>query len=224
MDTCYFCLEDIATDLHEFPCHHKVHKDCLIEGLLAGIKNECGQCRRSMKTGAVEENEESSDEEEDDEEEEEEEEEESTNNIGGIFRLVRDDLRADRMIMATDLLNERINAIMRMQADPNIPDPIPILIDRRPTTTNQFADYQPHAIGCSSVAVGCGSIAVGSDSSNVAVGCSSVAVGSDSSVGYVPFGSVNYSRYDYVSDDMVEEVIASGFSGDYSQKTRYWNV
>lgn len=48
---------------------------------------------------------------------------------GGIFKLIANDGKADRMIMATELLNQRIKDIMCLRAKQGIPDPTPTLVD-----------------------------------------------------------------------------------------------
>jgi hypothetical protein len=48
---------------------------------------------------------------------------------GGVFKLIANDGKADRMIMATDLLNQRIKEIMCMRARNGFPDPTPTLVD-----------------------------------------------------------------------------------------------
>lgn len=49
---------------------------------------------------------------------------------GGVFKLIANDGKADRMIMATELLNQRIKDIMCMRASQNPQaDPTPTLVD-----------------------------------------------------------------------------------------------
>lgn len=48
---------------------------------------------------------------------------------GGVFKLIANDGKADRMIMATELLNSRIKDIMCMRAKQNFADPTPTLVD-----------------------------------------------------------------------------------------------
>lgn len=48
---------------------------------------------------------------------------------GGVFKLIANDGKADRMIMATELLNQRIKDIMCMRAKQGFPDPTPTLVD-----------------------------------------------------------------------------------------------
>ncbi|QYB17572.1 major capsid protein [Pacmanvirus S19] len=48
---------------------------------------------------------------------------------GGVFKLIANDGKADRMIMATELLNSRIKDIMCMRAKQGFPDPTPTLVD-----------------------------------------------------------------------------------------------
>ena len=48
---------------------------------------------------------------------------------GGVFKLIANDGKADRMIMATELLNQRIKDIMCMRTREGYPDPTPTLID-----------------------------------------------------------------------------------------------
>src|SRR3989344_3280245 len=48
---------------------------------------------------------------------------------GGVFKLIANDGKADRMIMATELLNQRIKDIMCMRARENLADPTPTLVD-----------------------------------------------------------------------------------------------
>lgn len=48
---------------------------------------------------------------------------------GGIFQLIANDGKADRMIMATELLNSRIKDIMCMRAKQGFSDPTPTLVD-----------------------------------------------------------------------------------------------
>ncbi len=48
---------------------------------------------------------------------------------GGVFKLIANDGKADRMIMATELLNQRIKDIMCMRARQGFPDPTPTLVD-----------------------------------------------------------------------------------------------
>lgn len=48
---------------------------------------------------------------------------------GGVFKLIANDGKADRMIMATELLNQRIKDIMCMRAKQGYADPTPTLVD-----------------------------------------------------------------------------------------------
>lgn len=48
---------------------------------------------------------------------------------GGVFKLIANDGKADRMIMATELLNQRIKDIMCMRAKQGFADPTPTLVD-----------------------------------------------------------------------------------------------
>jgi hypothetical protein len=49
---------------------------------------------------------------------------------GGIFQLITNDGKQDRMLMATALLNKRLLEIERMRArNPQIRDPTPTLVD-----------------------------------------------------------------------------------------------
>jgi hypothetical protein len=48
---------------------------------------------------------------------------------GGVFKLIANDGKADRMIMATELLNQRIRDIMCMRAKQGLADPTPTLVD-----------------------------------------------------------------------------------------------
>jgi Large eukaryotic DNA virus major capsid protein len=48
---------------------------------------------------------------------------------GGVFKLIANDGKADRMIMATELLNQRIKDIMCMRARQGFQDPTPTLVD-----------------------------------------------------------------------------------------------
>jgi len=48
---------------------------------------------------------------------------------GGVFKLIANDGKADRMIMATELLNQRIKDIMCMRARQGASDPTPTLVD-----------------------------------------------------------------------------------------------
>jgi len=48
---------------------------------------------------------------------------------GGIFKIIANDGKADKMIMATELLNQRIKDIMCMRAKQGFPDPTPTLVD-----------------------------------------------------------------------------------------------
>lgn len=48
---------------------------------------------------------------------------------GAVFKLIANDGKADRMIMATELLNQRIKDIMCMRAKQGFPDPTPTLVD-----------------------------------------------------------------------------------------------
>lgn len=47
---------------------------------------------------------------------------------GGVFKLIANDGKADRMIMATELLNNRIKDIMCMRAKQGL-EPTPTLVD-----------------------------------------------------------------------------------------------
>ena len=48
----------------------------------------------------------------------------------GIFQLITNDGKQDRMLMATALLNKRLLTIERARSrDPNIKDPTPTLVD-----------------------------------------------------------------------------------------------
>ena len=49
---------------------------------------------------------------------------------GGIFQLITNDGRQDRMLMATSLLKKRLAIIQASRsADPTITDPTPTLVD-----------------------------------------------------------------------------------------------
>jgi Large eukaryotic DNA virus major capsid protein len=48
---------------------------------------------------------------------------------GGVFKLIANDGKADRMLMATELLNQRIKDIMCIRARQGLPDPTPTLVD-----------------------------------------------------------------------------------------------
>lgn len=48
---------------------------------------------------------------------------------GGVFKLIANDGKADRMIMATELLNSRIKDIMCLRAKQGFQDPTPTLVD-----------------------------------------------------------------------------------------------
>jgi hypothetical protein len=48
---------------------------------------------------------------------------------GGVFKLIANDGKADRMIMATELLNQRIKDIMCMRHKQGFADPTPTLVD-----------------------------------------------------------------------------------------------
>lgn len=48
---------------------------------------------------------------------------------GAVFRLIANDGKADRMIMATELLNQRIKDIMCARANRGEADPTPSLVD-----------------------------------------------------------------------------------------------
>lgn len=49
---------------------------------------------------------------------------------GGIFQLITNDGKQDRMLMATALLNKRLLEIERLRAqNPQIKDPTPTLVD-----------------------------------------------------------------------------------------------
>jgi hypothetical protein len=47
----------------------------------------------------------------------------------GVFKLIANDGKADRMIMATELLNQRIKDVMCMRASEGMLDPTPTLVD-----------------------------------------------------------------------------------------------
>lgn len=48
---------------------------------------------------------------------------------GGVFTLIANDGKADRMVMATELLNQRIKDIMCQRAQAGYTDPTPTLVD-----------------------------------------------------------------------------------------------
>jgi hypothetical protein len=48
---------------------------------------------------------------------------------GGVFKLIANDGKADRMIMATELLNQRIKDIMCLRSKSGYQDPTPTLVD-----------------------------------------------------------------------------------------------
>jgi hypothetical protein len=48
---------------------------------------------------------------------------------GGVFKLIANDGKADRMLMATELLNQRIKDIMCAKARMGAPDPTPTLVE-----------------------------------------------------------------------------------------------
>ncbi len=48
---------------------------------------------------------------------------------GGVFKLIANDGKADRLIMATELLNQRLKDIMCMRAKSGFADPTPTLVD-----------------------------------------------------------------------------------------------
>jgi hypothetical protein len=47
----------------------------------------------------------------------------------GVFKLIANDGKADRMIMATELLNQRIKDIMCARSQDGMQDPTPTLVD-----------------------------------------------------------------------------------------------
>lgn len=47
----------------------------------------------------------------------------------GVFKLIANDGKADRMIMATKLLNQRIKDIMCLRVKSGFDDPTPTLVD-----------------------------------------------------------------------------------------------
>jgi len=65
---------------------------------------------------------------------------------GGVFKLLANDGRADRMIYATDLLNSRIRDIMCQRRSARMADVTPTLADIEKTHILFFnAHYRPHA-------------------------------------------------------------------------------
>lgn len=48
---------------------------------------------------------------------------------GGTFKLIANDGKADKMIMATELLNSRIKDIMCLRSKQGFDDPTPTLVD-----------------------------------------------------------------------------------------------
>lgn len=46
----------------------------------------------------------------------------------GVFKLIANDGKADKLIMATDLLNQRIKEIMCHRAKQGFEDPTPTLV------------------------------------------------------------------------------------------------
>ena len=49
---------------------------------------------------------------------------------GGVFQLITNDGKQDRMLMATQMLRTRLDAIRaKRAADPSISDPTPTLLD-----------------------------------------------------------------------------------------------
>ena len=49
---------------------------------------------------------------------------------GGVFQLITNDGKQDRMLMATQLLRNRLDAIrIKRRADPNTTDETPTLLD-----------------------------------------------------------------------------------------------
>lgn len=48
---------------------------------------------------------------------------------GGVFKLIANDGKADRMIMATELLNQRIKDIMCLRYKQGYADTTPTLVD-----------------------------------------------------------------------------------------------
>jgi hypothetical protein len=65
---------------------------------------------------------------------------------GGVFKLIANDGRADRMIMATELLNERIKDIMCLRAKQGMADPTPTLVDvERTHILYMNAHFKPFA-------------------------------------------------------------------------------
>lgn len=48
---------------------------------------------------------------------------------GAVFKLIANDGKVDRMIMATELLNQRIKDITCMRARQGFADPTPTLVD-----------------------------------------------------------------------------------------------
>ncbi len=50
---------------------------------------------------------------------------------GGVFKLLANDGKADKMIMATALLNERLRDIACQRAENDEEDPTPSLVNRK---------------------------------------------------------------------------------------------
>jgi hypothetical protein len=49
---------------------------------------------------------------------------------GGVFQLITNDGKQDRMLMATQMLRNRLEAVQaKRRADPNISDETPTLLD-----------------------------------------------------------------------------------------------
>ena len=69
---------------------------------------------------------------------------------GGVFKLIANDGKADRMILASELLNSRIKEIMCQRADRGFSDPTPTLVDiERTHILFVNAHFKPFAaVGC----------------------------------------------------------------------------
>jgi hypothetical protein len=87
---------------------------------------------------------------------------------GGIFTIITNDGRQDKLLMATDLLNERLALISKARkADPRVSDPTPTLVDIEKThiifTNAHFKPFAAIGYEYNKVRASSGSPALGSN-------------------------------------------------------------
>lgn len=122
---------------------------------------------------------------------------------GGIFQLITNDGKQDRMLMATKLLNQRLLEIERVRSrNPAVKDPTPTLVDiERTHILFMNAHFKPFA-------------AIGYEYNKVRVQSGSAALGQDVQFSIPQFG-------DFFNDMVLHLVLGAVTADDADNATRY---